>query len=1303
MSKPKRRTMRRLKRTLGVTAIILAMLIAMIPDIGHAEPSVTASMEIVWGSGVSKQTNTAVTDLAIAVANSVVVNASGQGRANDHYRLIVYNSADKTSTTGYQSGYETEIFEYSYKIERVTHDAYTAAETVYNEGVSGGTIIESPGDYDIFAHATKDPIQSAELFSFGLNYTYSLDTYYDYYSSVYFNNSLISSVQTSSYRSNNVYMTTGMSNITGAQANEGFSVLVYLNRNPVNKISAVNDMRGYKTATTYQVSDPVAGSAAPTAATELTFDNVDYDNGIKSMSIPSQNYTLRVSANSLSKSDFVGYASAATQASTSISKLDNYSEDRIDVIDAISLRVVFPDGSDVGYTDFYSNFNDFAVSFSFPTTNTGSPYSYRAASTDNGDSYRVAYCLNGTWYDGVPFSGTRGSYDNRQQTITMTLNGLVSDVVIYIARGDANLYPVDRRSDIAGADSVLYAELNGTTTGGVAVTEDDLLSDVYLIVDNATPSAGIQSVIDGYYASEPLRSHPTYNKDDKLITVNYKSNSAGTVSAANIFEDGDSWSSTRDYEATICAALPAEWNPVDTNYAAVYVYGYNTTTDSWEALWDTATRTSAYCYTETVTGLQMVQFTHTSKHSENVILIYEAPPEAGSGSFTGYDARVDRGTWVDGSTSNSVVPTASTIPTGTYYLVLSDEGTPGNTTIYRSLDSYPDITDNYKRNSKYYRMKITRNNYTTQISSSTYSDFGTVNVQFALPTALVGGNANSIKLLTYNPLRGDALLDEYGSSEYTVQNGYIQFRPKHFTGELECALFYNSNSGSGSSSTASTASSGSTSRNLLGLDDRDCALITAVGAASTPTELEGQQWDLVIRDSDRSGALRTYLSSKGGVYADPTMEIYPYDMKLYYKGQRINEVSEDDYANTEITVVIPFPEDMQSRYQNGDSVEFYEMIRSNNNWRLVSTGSSSAVNKPVYSIDASAKTITLKTRDLIYNTPYAIVHFPKEEPYENEFEAIAWPTAVEMPDSNLTSSVDFMQLEVGLPDAYTNIPGYDDWKLMISQYAPDSVAETTLIASKLKDPQAESTTGYRPTSTSTTAVSSTATSTTTTTTTTTTSQGKSIIKVYNLQVWEYDSTQRQYVQQVSNDVFDKSNGKGIEITLPLNGALIGNKGTAQIWTINSELNDALEPLTGKIPISSAIQETTFRTYHFSQYAILYTPAEVVTTTTESSNNNNSSKSGTSGSTANASNTSTNNNTGSANSATSGSTNNSGTGSNSTGGGGNRAGGDNSVDMPRTADATTYKAIFILILLAFGAFELISSMPAKKKATVRAEK
>ena len=39
-------------------------------------------------------------------------------------------------------------------------------------------------------------------------------------------------------------------------------------------------------------------------------------------------------------------------------------------------------------------------------------------------------------------------------------------------------------------------------------------------------------------------------------------------------------------------------------------------------------------------------------------------------------------------------------------------------------------------------------------------------------------------------------------------------------------------------------------------------------------------------------------------------------------------------------------------------------------------------------------------------------------------------------------------------------------------------------------------------------------------------------------------------------------------------------------------------------------------------------------------------------------------------------------------------------MPRTADATTYKAIFILILLAFGAFELVSSMPAKRKARVR---
>ncbi len=166
----------------------------------------------------------------------------------------------------------------------------------------------------------------------------------------------------------------------------------------------------------------------------------------------------------------------------------------------------------------------------------------------------------------------------------------------------------------------------------------------------------------------------------------------------------------------------------------------------------------------------------------------------------------------------------------------------------------------------------------------------------------------------------------------------------------------------------------------------------------------------------------------------------------------------------------------------------------------------------------------------------------------------------------------------------------------------------------------------------------------------------------------------------------------VSITLPIQENLMENGGTIGVYTLRN--GSVLEVLRKPAGSGSTV---TFETSHFSQYALLYTKGTPPKPDPGSSKSSTSSSSSSRASTSSSSSSSASSATGSSSTAT-GASSSSNTGGSSTGGGGggNRAGGDSTVDMPRTGDATTYKAIIIMILLAFGAFELISSIPAKKQ-------
>ncbi len=197
--------------------------------------------------------------------------------------------------------------------------------------------------------------------------------------------------------------------------------------------------------------------------------------------------------------------------------------------------------------------------------------------------------------------------------------------------------------------------------------------------------------------------------------------------------------------------------------------------------------------------------------------------------------------------------------------------------------------------------------------------------------------------------------------------------------------------------------------------------------------------------------------------------------------------------------------------------------------------------------------------------------------------------------------------------------------------------------------------------------------------------------------------------------------------MPLSG------GTVAAYTIK---NGSLEQLSVTKANSKSIR---VRTTHFSEYAILYTKNPDTDTNNNSNNNNN---------TNNNSDNNTNTNTGNPENNESQNTGNNDSGNNyddhqddrdddppaviqasetetetettetepvvvtdttiDTGAGignteitmnsGNKGAGRKNVDMPKTGDADTYRYVGVLMLLFFGIFELISSIPAGRRRT-----
>ncbi len=527
-----------------------------------------------------------------------------------------------------------------------------------------------------------------------------------------------------------------------------------------------------------------------------------------------------------------------------------------------------------------------------------------------------------------------------------------------------------------------------------------------------------------------------------------------------------------------------------------------------------------------------------------------------------------------------------------------------------------------------------------------------------------------------------------GSGQY----GEINVTFNHQGGGVRyyMALFYCEDTGSSSGTTSSASSSAGTSSaatsatsdsdvssttgssgetSSFDVNDSSCysydiGLLHGTGAYGTldPEPSDGD-WVLTVTN-DANSTLRTACEKYAGLSSGAA-----------YQGFLFNSFTKDGTSvsfpeDTILTLTMPLPDSLR----DAESVDVRKLAYGSDHTVYPEKVQVQIIPIPDVKDPTNTRNyvqITIPAAKFATATPYAMFATPTEKETDSSSIVMDTPKDSEAeevpPDTNREDAIDQIW-GVGTPKAEPEGLEAADYRMLITSYNQPSAQQLYK-----KIVQQAGTTKYN--------------------------KSKSTIYVYDIRLKKTMNDEITYPETPEELGYGS-----VKITLPVADNLVEDsktqRGTVAVYALkdNSGLEVILAP-------TSASTSVTFTASHFSQYAVLYTKGDKKESSPDgggSSSNNSTSRAASASTTGSSSGGSASTATGSASTAT-GASSNATTGSSGTGGGGNQASGDQSYSgtgRANTADATTYKALFILILLAFGAFELVSSLPAKRKAKAK---
>ncbi|MCR5092368.1 MAG: hypothetical protein K6B72_00080 [Lachnospiraceae bacterium] len=1273
MSKPKRRTMRRLKRTLGVTALILALLIALIPEIGEAntyksDEAGTIKCELIYdpaelGNGLN---------LYLEEFSGGQYNAVSSG----DFRLTV---TKETTATNDIPWFANERFRYLFVLTKFDEDgyrdAYHAQEGVPDDGVYDESKLSKDSFYK--------PYSGIYMFNYKIEFSYTslFSATTTYYPSVYYySNNVYShdaSVPSATFvngmvASPNATFTSTLTNI------DHYSYVdVYINSNPEQDIYVDSNYDARYGQGVYFAS--VNSQLQPSQADAMAMvDAINVSDGLKEMYLPAHKVYLKTT-----DFDETTYPSATSfgidEDGGNVQDLGTnyYGADKMKVIAAFTTDLV-ADLDDSGTADDSmsdtdkQHFGRHQMYIAFPLDGSSLPTRSYDPFVRYSDKIRVLYQTvtggSGIWYDLGAIDPSMGT-GTQTLVVPVTYISDITRMVVLIERAGAVFAAEDHRTP----QQNVYQSIIDSNPPYLEDTSASLATNLYVNVDDVASG----TIWNNYVAASGVASQAHYNNDDYIRDVE-------VIKVTSSTNSSQTYSDTTFPTYMLSVGLHEDLN-VMLNTAEVHVYHYSIAAGAWTQ-YDAAGKTGLFV--DSGTGRGSIKFEVSDDDLDSTegnpygiyVLYYEASKsELSGGSITGRDLRN-----TDGSTGYSPVNgvTASLdgrMTGGTYYLVVEDKI---NNLIIANDAEKETRTASFPDGAMYYNIYVgvpqgSSTRYYDDVSSSvSFSDGNGVVVSMTLPStwSISSTDRNILLVREHNGTI------TWGYPYDILSGNRIQFISNEFS---EYAVFYKEPG----------TLPDDDQRGTLLVDDSDCFL-TAEDydtEAFSSNPLTSVSWKLELTDPGYNDAqvelLKTKIAEKSAT--NDGTKYFPFYAALKESTNGTVWYDKDDIGSDTITIYLPVP--ASTGYTSEDSVTV---------WGYNASSPSNPQNMRASSVftrnGGKYVSVRLDSTALRNLNPYTIVYTPAggaspgpgpsptPTPAGDEFEFDTFDPSDETESEALapgtTPVVDLTALGKDKWKATTTIPIEENMelKLLISQY---SDADNTQLGQLIRNNS--SITAYE--------------------------NGRSVIRVYDVKLKKTTNVGRSN-QTVTWPSTPAELGRNtVTISLPYQANLANPNGTYSIWSVDK--SGSLENL---VAATSAVEGGTgsFTTKHFSQFAILYNPGtaspsggastssggSTSSATGGSSNSSSASNSASSGKSSSRSSSSAS--TGASNSSNSGTSSSSGTGSGS-GGGGNRASGDGKVDMPHTADATTYKAIFILILLAFGAFELVSSMPAKKKAKVKA--
>ena len=1267
MSKPRKRTVRRLKRTLGVSAIILALLIMAIPDFSKADTSYSATLNM----GYSSETMLDGISLMNVRSKGTI---SGSGVENPATYILKLNSC------GYDvNDLGIEVYSLDLQLQGLSVDAQgELGELVRNMNGGIASAASSVGlNMYQFYEAWDDLYYGKYLdknitfgagsfaFDFGVEFESTAEKPISpQISKVY---ARMGGTDLSESTSGNEFVFSIPALSVGSDGR--FSVDVYVNPDPMDTLDLNIKCPVNAAQNDFWISYNSQGSPSGVSTLPIVTNasEIGTTSSVLAAELPAESYMLNL----------IGSGHP-----------DPHS-DRAELMTAFTMSIT--DGSMNSVDAFRSNFSKYYLNFCFPVTGM---YYTDPISASNRDKIYVMRCVDQNWG-----SWEEVTYFDQMSYVVCPLEVAVNTnaLAFFVVRGSSNLIPVDSRaSEYPDYNNVLSAKFTEDHTDKVAA----FTRNIYLRLSKGTMGSteeSIKSALDGrnLAAGEVSRtmvfSLGTFADEQGLTAV-----SPGNFWEGNIYDRKN---------ISMTFGIPAKFDTSINNYT-LYLYGIRG---------GSADQSSAVRLSPSKSGnISYVTMEYNPDNAYDEYMLYYF---AKSSDITTADD--DTGPYPSGQGYNpggeTAVLTDLSMPAagnGTAYFRGKVKKTPSQNITFR-IDEASEAEmkqafgsawiDNLKASNNLYCARLVLLRDGSEIMTSEYNaaDFQNMEVDLTLPWT-----PSSLSMYT----EGTS-----GSPEYIngvrVNGRVATFPVPHFSYFL--AADPTSNPGGnattgGTSSTAGTTGGGGGGGSQNTGNNKDEFKVIDVynysygignGATGTLDKLEsnGDSWILNLVDEKSS---LSFPYRQGDTYYSETAELEDLDEKLWtiltadggpvkttkgtayqsFYAEFIKNGTRVTLGERKITLDLPLPTDFN--YKDGDTVKLYVLhtkdITDDNG--LVTGGDfrykEIPISKPTINKDTGIATVKITLEDskgdFPYLNPYMLVYSKGSSSGNNSGEDEQHNIVVDTPDAardervpaGTTNAVDLWSLGEPTADidpAETNA----SYRLLISQYT--SPTKTT-IGEAIKDNAKNEVSKYRY------------------------KKSRSKLKVYDIRLKKTVDGEVSYPKTPE----ELGNAK-ITITLPLHATLAKNSGNAVVYAMKGA---ALEKLATIDTVNSG-DTVTFTTTHFSQYAILYNAGKASSNNGSTSNTGSSSDNGSTSSNNASTSNSASSNASTASSASSGASNG-GTGSTSGSGtgGGNRAGGDASVDMPRTADATTYKAIFILILLAFGAFELISSLPSKMPGRVK---